>query len=689
MKEAIQKAVGLLFDALPFSRVQESARERTLSAACEKFDGAVREGTKPAEAAGTLLLHADTMEDLCSYLSIDPPAEAGAILPAACFGKLQRKLTRNLYLLSFFLSSLVGSLVSFLGTFSWKGLVVAAIYWGILGGLSFLLVRRQQRILRDSRFFSSSFDESCRKTAEQKYDLYTKKVTNTLFAGYSLLFLLLFSVLLAVTSFRFTVTDVLNTVTFYLTLIQLFVYLLFKNAFCRKLYQTFFAKSRQESYCREVRRLGIASAIYYAVFLVVLLLFRNQTEHSFSFGIAAIVLYFVLVLFYNVTRRGILVRQNLVIRPRKILCWSLAILCFFGYNLMKLDVYLLQPYINTVAAVEHPESRIAYDEDTGIYTIVTDQDRYKILQLTDIHLGGSILSVSEDTKALKACYRLIQAAKPDFVVVTGDLVFPLGVMSFSLNNNAPIMQFANFMRNTGIPWAFTYGNHDTESLATLSRAEVDSLLKSVSYKSSRNLLYPYVQPDIYGRSNQMIMLRHTDGTLMQALFLIDSNDYVEAGGINEYDYIHDDQVEWYRRTVQGLSEREGTTIPSMIFTHVPLQEYRMANQLYESGSSDVTYHYGILGEKMIDKICCSKYPSTLFETAVELGSTKAIFCGHDHYNNQSLTYRGIRLTYGYSIDYLAMPGIENDTEQRGATLITIEKDGSFAVKPYRLMDLDE
>ena len=175
---------------------------------------------------------------------------------------------------------------------------------------------------------------------------------------------------------------------------------------------------------------------------------------------------------------------------------------------------------------------------------------------------------------------------------------------------------------------------------------------------------------------------------MQALFLIDSNDYIASGSINEYDYIHDDQVEWYKRTVTSLSEREGHTVPSMIFTHIPLREYKEANDLYEQGSSDVIYYYGILGEKMIDKICCSKYKSKLFETVLELGSTKAIFCGHDHYNNQSVEYKGVRLTYGYSIDYLAMPGIDKHTEQRGATLITIQKDGSFDITPYRLIDLE-
>ena len=186
----------------------------------------------------------------------------------------------------------------------------------------------------------------------------------------------------------------------------------------------------------------------------------------------------------------------------------------------------------------------------------------------------------------------------------------------------------------------------------------------------------------------MIEIRHNDGTLMQALFLLDSNDYIPGGQLNEYDYIHDDQVNWYARQVRQLSQKEGYTIPSMLFFHIPLQEYKEAYALYESGSDEVQYYYGEIGETMIDKICSSKYPSKLFNTALELGSTKAMFCGHDHYNNLSVEYKGIRLTYGYSIDYLAMPGIEEDTKQRGATLITINKSGEYEIKPYRLIELE-
>jgi hypothetical protein len=92
---------------------------------------------------------------------------------------------------------------------------------------------------------------------------------------------------------------------------------------------------------------------------------------------------------------------------------------------------------------------------------------------------------------------------------------------------------------------------------------------------------------------------------------------------------------------------------------------------------------------MIDKVCCSDYPSSLFDRMVELGSTSGTFCGHDHYNNMSLEYRGIRLTYGMSIDYLAMPGIEKDTAQRGAELITILRDGSWDVYQLPLTRLSD
>ena len=55
----------------------------------------------------------------------------------------------------------------------------------------------------------------------------------------------------------------------------------------------------------------------------------------------------------------------------------------------------------------------------------------------------------------------------------------------------------------------------------------------------------------------------------------------------------------------------------------------------------------------------------------------------------SLEYKGIRLTYGMSIDYLAMPGIARDTKQRGATLITTHKDSSIDIEQIPLTSIEK
>ena len=431
-----------------------------------------------------------------------------------------------------------------------------------------------------------------------------------------------------------------------------------------------------------------ASILYWNGIIVSIYLLDESIPYPANMILLGGLCYGLLLLLYNLTLRRKITRQNIVINKQRIAIYVSVCVVLSGYWMLQKDTWYTQTYINSVPVVEHSNNEISYNEETGVYTIVSDKEDFKILHLTDIHLGGSLYSYQKDLKALQACFDEIEYTKPDLVVVTGDMCFPLGIMSMSFNNTSAVHQFAAFMRNTGIPWCFTYGNHDTESLASAGKQELNDVYMSLSYKTSKTLLYPYIQPDIMGRNNQLIEVRNSDGTLNTALFLIDSNAYT-GEGINVYDYIHDDQVEWYADEVKRLNQEEGKMVSSMAFFHIPLQEYRTAYELYESGSDEVTYYFGSNDEKMIDKICCSDYPSKLFDTMLELGSTKAVFCGHDHYNNMSLEYKGIRLTYGMSIDYLAMPGIEKDTKQRGAELITLHRDSSWDVEQIPLESIQQ
>ena len=398
------------------------------------------------------------------------------------------------------------------------------------------------------------------------------------------------------------------------------------------------------------------------------------------------IVFFILLLVANLTLRRRITYRNLLFNKKRAAIITAAVLAF-SFTFLKRETWYTTSYIESVSEVPHNTHKIEYNDDTGVYTISSSTEDFKILHLTDIHLGGSLTSSLKDIKALKACYAEILYTQPDLVIVTGDLCFPMGIMSMSLNNSAPIKQFAAFMEKTGIPWAFTYGNHDTESISALNDAELDEVFRSLSYKTSGNLLYPYTQPDIMGRNNQIIEIQNADGTLNTALVLIDSNTYT-GKGLNDYDYIHDDQVQWYESEIRKRNEEAGHTVNSLVFFHVPLQEYRTATELYLAGSSEVKWYFGENpgdhGGITNELVCCSDYPSKLFDTAYALGSTTGFFCGHDHYNNASLEYKGIRLTYGMSIDYLAMPGIENETRQRGAELITLHADGSWDLEQIPL-----
>lgn len=132
----------------------------------------------------------------------------------------------------------------------------------------------------------------------------------------------------------------------------------------------------------------------------------------------------------------------------------------------------------------------------------------------------------------------------------------------------------------------------------------------------------------------------------------------------------------------------GKAARSLAFFHIPPKEFKEGWEKCYRGSNEATYHCGFVQEK--DNYF--GYPKTkegkFFEEMVKLGSCKGMFMGHDHLNTLSMTYKGIRLTYGMSIDYNAYKGIAKRNTQRGGTIIDICDDGSFEVKMLPLADCE-
>ena len=583
------------------------------------------------------------------------------------FSEALKKERLHVWLVSALYALGGGSVVSAIA-YLWQGAPTALLLGvPLVGAAVWLTLRhRKQELTIDP--------DADGATYEALFDRYARRTVNwTLVAFWAFFSLVLKVVTLGVNS---KADEVMESVLGNVFLLEAVAFFLVKDALLLHWVNARRTLDKKPAFGKELRWVLISSILFWVLASALFYAF----ERVFVLNIAPFLIgvFAAWIVVYNFTRINCFTYEKKKHNKVVIAAVLLIAVAAGGYMLLSRDIWLTQPYINSTPYIYESEAKIAYDDDTGIYTVTKGEGDFKVLQLTDIHLGGSVLSYDKDLKALKAVYALLDETKPDLVVVTGDLSFPMGIFSFSFNNTATVQQFAAFMRNTGVPWAFTYGNHDTETMAATKQSDLNALYKSLSYKTSRNLLYPYVQPDIWGRNNQLIEVRNADGSLFEGLFLIDSNAYT-GEGLNKYDYIHDDQVDWYKENVLRMSGEAGHTVKSLVFFHIPLQQYKTAYELYEAGSDQVTWYFGSNDEKMIDKICCSEYPSAIFDTAKELGSTTGFFCGHDHYNNMSLEYQGIRLTYGMSIDFLVMPGIARDTKQRGATLITLHEDGTEAI----------
>lgn len=77
--------------------------------------------------------------------------------------------------------------------------------------------------------------------------------------------------------------------------------------------------------------------------------------------------------------------------------------------------------------VQYEDQLVPTTGKDGYAEFITDRPM-KIMQLTDIHIGGGWISAEKDKKALNCVAAMISAEKPDLVIVTGDVVFQLRTM---------------------------------------------------------------------------------------------------------------------------------------------------------------------------------------------------------------------------------------------------------------------
>lgn len=373
-------------------------------------------------------------------------------------------------------------------------------------------------------------------------------------------------------------------------------------------------------------------------------------------------------------------RFKIFLKVLLIIILVIALLCGILASVSAVGLKSNSNFIETIETVSFDNQLEPVLDDNGCYTFTTD-DHFKVIQLTDVHIGGGFLSIKKDSMAINAVAAMITAEKPDLVVITGDIAYPVPFQAGTFNNKTSAELFAQLMEKLGVYWVPVFGNHDTEAYSYYSREKISEFYSQEKFS---HCLFQAGPEDVDGYGNSIINVKNTKAEITQSLVMLDSHSYVDNdyfGIMWKYDTIHESQVKWYEDSLNKIKAENNDVMPkSLAFFHIAIPEYKTAWDEYRANdfndTENVKYIYGKAGEKDYS-VYTSEYNYGFFDKVKELGSTQGMFCGHDHLNNFSIDYKGVRLTYGYSIDYLAYTGIMKFGLQRGCTVIDIAPDGSF------------
>ncbi len=290
---------------------------------------------------------------------------------------------------------------------------------------------------------------------------------------------------------------------------------------------------------------------------------------------------------------------------------------------------------------------------------------FVVLNFTDIQLHNDEDVGEAGELAWGTVDRLVKELKPDLITLTGDNAWQF------LAYNDLIRQLDGY----GIPWAPVMGNHDGQGTPS-------EFWCAYNLAKAKNCLFKFGPKDM-GYGNYIINITE-GGEIIHTLFMMDTHSDIEEDGVNGkkdsgYDNIWPNQMEWYQWAVKGIEKLRGETVESSIFIHIPLYEYRLAwNEATDGNGNFVGEYAGTSFGVKHEGVCSAPENNGFFSVLQDLGSTKNVLCGHDHINNYSIPYQGIRLTYTLKTG----SGCYWEPELSGGTTLSIASDGSATVQHH-------
>jgi hypothetical protein len=334
-----------------------------------------------------------------------------------------------------------------------------------------------------------------------------------------------------------------------------------------------------------------------------------------------------------------------------------------GFSLLLVLTLILLAASPAFAAAQQETIELRFNTD----------GKFKIIQFADCQ---------DDMLPRRAMTMLMEAAldaeKPDLVMFTGDNIGGGGSPGKFLTNLAIKGAVAPVV-DRNIPFAVVFGNHDHES----GVAKEDQLKM---YQQYNNCVAFDPEPDLYGCATYSLPVKSTDGSKDAFnLWMIDSNEYDRVNG--GYDWVREDQIDWYKTKSAEIAGENGGLVPSLIFQHIPVPEIYEVLKEVPAGTPGSNTRFGktwtfelnpekaqgILGEWP----CPPDTNGGQFQAVVDRGDVLGIVTGHDHVNDFIGTYM--------DVDFIQSPGIGFQTygnKDRGFRVIILDENDNWNYETY-------
>ena len=176
-----------------------------------------------------------------------------------------------------------------------------------------------------------------------------------------------------------------------------------------------------------------------------------------------------------------------------------------------------------------------------------ENGKLKIVQFTDIHFQYN--SFKSDS-VLVLMKNAVADEKPGLVVLTGDVVC-------SDNTKQAWLALTKVFVDAKVPWAVVLGNHDVEY--ELTNKQIITTISSLPYCLAVN-----GPDDISGSGNYTIPVHSAQSKETKAiLWFLDSHTGLgKESTLGSYDWIKNDQVQWYRKESAAFTKKNVSCVGS-------------------------------------------------------------------------------------------------------------------------------